>query len=209
MIIITGPGRCGTSMMAELCYHWKLNIDIGPRLALLDAGYESAQSMIINQSFVKHYHLKLSLDHVEYHKEKIQAVNFEVIKDPQFVVYSPCIEHWWGWRQDLVILYMTRDYKEIAKSQKRHPEMNTPTYRCFPELIKEKEKEFLNVVDKLGIPLQSVMYPDQVKFSWIFPFFKKQFPRLKENECTIAWNEVVRLQASKLDLKQSDSTHQE
>ncbi len=209
MIIITGPGRCGTSMMAELCYRWKLNIDIGPRLALLDAGYESAQSMIINQSFVKHYHLKLSLDHAEYHKEKIKAVNFEVVKDPAFVVYSPCIEHWWRWRQDLVILYMTRDPKEIAASQKRHPEMNTPTYRCFPELIKQKEKEFLNVVDRLGMPLQRVVYPDQVKFSWVYPFFKKQFPRLNENDCKRAWNEVIRLPSSKVDVAGSDKPHQE
>jgi len=193
MIIITGPGRCGTSMMAELCHSWGLKIDIGPRLALLDAGFESAQSMIINQSFVKHYHLKLSLDHVNYHKEKIEAVDFEVVKDPLFVCYSPCIEHWWRVRQDIIILYMTRDYKEIAKSQKKHPEMNTPTYRCFPDLIKEKEKEFLNLVDKLGIPLQRVLYPDQVKFSWVYPFFKKQFNRLDENDCKRAWSEIVRL----------------
>lgn len=200
MVIITGPGRCGTSMMSLLCHHWGLKVDIGPRLALLDAGYESAASMIINQSFVKHYHLKVNLDHVNYHKEKIQAIDFEVVKDPAFVVYSPCIEHWWRWRQDLVILYMTRDHKEIAKSQRRHPEMNTPTYRCFPPLIKIKEDEFLDVLNKLGVPMQRVVYPDQIKFSWIYPFFKKQFPRLNENECKTSWNEVVRLQASKLDL---------
>jgi len=200
MIIITGPGRCGTSMMAELCYHWKLNIDIGPRLALLDAGYESAQSMIINQSFVKHYHLKLSLDHVEYHKEKIKAINFEVIKDPLFVCYSPCIEHWWRWRKDLIILYMTRDSHDIAESQKRHLEMSTPTYRCFPEKIEQKEKEFLNLVDRLGIPLQRVVYPDQVKFSWIYPFFKKQFPRLNENDSKRTWNEIIRLPDAKVDI---------
>ena len=198
MIIITGPGRCGTSMMAELCYHWGLKIDIGPRLALLDAGFESAQSMIINQSFVKHYHLKLSLEHVNYHKDKIEAINFEVVKDPLFVCFSPCIEHWWRVRQDLIVLYMTRDYKEIAKSQKRHPEMNTPTYRCFPDLIKQKEKEFLTVIDKLGIPLQRVLYPNQVKFSWIYPFFKKQFNRLDESKCKHNWNKVIRLQASKV-----------
>ncbi len=198
MIIITGPGRCGTSMMAELCYHWGLRIDIGPRLALLDAGYESAQSMIINQSFVKHYHLKINLDHVNYHKEKIEAVDFEVVKDPLFVCYSPCIEHWWRVRQDIIILYMTRDCKEIAKSQKKHPEMNTPTYRCFPDLIKEKEKEFLNLVDKLGIPLQRVSYPDQVKFSWIYPFFKKQYNRLDESQCKHNWNKIIRLPSSKV-----------
>lgn len=195
MVIITGPGRCGTSMMSLLCFHMGLKGDVGGHLALLDAGYESASSMIINQSFIKHYHCKLSLDHVNYHQQKIKAVDFEVIKDPLFVCYSPCIEHWWRWRKDLVILYMTRDHKDIAKSQKRHPEMTSPTYRCFPEMIKEKENEFLNVIEKLEIPWASVFYPDEVKFEWIFGFFKKQFPRLDEDDCKRAWNKVIRLPA--------------
>lgn len=209
MIIITGPGRCGTSMMALLCYHWKLNIDIGPHLALLDAGYESASSMIVNQSFIKHYHLKTSLAHVNYHKDKIQAINFEVVKDPLFVVLSSSIEHWWRWRKDLTVLYMTRNHKEIVKSQRRHPEMNTPTYRCFASMIEKKENEFLNVLNKLGIPMQRVLFPDQVRFNWVYPFFKKQFPRLNENECKTAWNSVVRLPDAKVDIAKPDSTHTE
>ena len=87
--------------------------------------------------------------------------------------------------------------------------MNTPTYRCFASMIKRKEDEFLDVLNKLGIPMQKVLFPDQVRFNWVYPFFKKQFPRLNENDCKKAWNEVIRLPDAKIDIAGPDKTHTE
>lgn len=194
MIIITGPGRCGTSMVMEVAHGWELNCDIGHRLARLDAGWESASSIQIAQSFIKHYHLKLSLAHVGYHADKMKDIKFEVLKDPSFVTYAPIITHWWNVRKDIEIIYLTRDFEQIAASQKRHPEMTCPTYRCFPEQIAIKQNEFLGELIRFKIPHTIIEYPF-VKFNQVYEIFKKHFPNktLEHEECLKTWDKIVRL----------------
>jgi len=62
------------------------------------------------------------------------------------------IKHWNRHHKNIKVLFLTRPAEQIAQSQKRQAQMNTPAYRCFPDLIEKHEQEFEANLVALGIP---------------------------------------------------------
>jgi hypothetical protein len=154
--IITGVGRCGTSMLMEYCKRIGLNVGGLNWLKQYDAGNESHEAIEINQ-----YLLKNGLN--QSMADRIKAIDLAVIKDPRFLVDPKLIEMWWYCRKDIELVYLTRNPFDIVDSQKRKPTMNTPSYRCFPDLIVEHETKFIEKIQILGIPYATLVYPDFLK----------------------------------------------
>jgi len=159
MIVVTGVGRCGTSVMIKWLKACGLKIGADKWFEVVNAGLENKHTLQINQSLIRHFLKgeKVNMYHV---KGDIDELNLDAVKDPQFLSDVRLIETWWEVRQDLEIVLMTRDPEEIVKSVYKVPEWSTPIYRTKVELIEQKEREFMDTLDRLEIPYIVVKYPE-------------------------------------------------
>lgn len=150
MLIITTIGRTGSSLLAEWCRRMDLNIGNVSWMPDRDAGNEDTDTLEINKLIMKGKDLT----------KRIRYLDRDVVKDPQFVADCTIIRQWKAAREDaLKIIYLKRDFQAIAQSQKRHPEMTGPSFRCFPDLMAVKEREFLRECEKLEIPVTILVFP--------------------------------------------------
>lgn len=158
MIIVTGVGRCGTSLMIKFLQKCGLSIGSDKWFDTVNAGLENKHTLNINQNLIKHFVKgeEVNLYHV---KGEILDLPYDAVKDPQFLTDTRLIETWWDVRQDIEVIMMTRDPLEIVESVYRKPEWNTPVYRTRVDLIKKKEKEFTQKLKELNIPWVRYQYP--------------------------------------------------
>lgn len=157
MIIVTGIGRCGTSFVIKYLKECGLKTGGDKWFDAMNAGYENRQAMDINNRLIRHY-VKgedVNLYHV---RGDIYELGFDAVKDVQFLTHPEIIKEWTHVRDDLKIVWMHRDPKEIAQSMKRVPEWNTPVYRCFPDMIEKKCQEFKEALE--GLDWKRFMWPD-------------------------------------------------
>lgn len=153
MKIITGIGRSGTSAIAKYCQEIGLNIGESKWIEEYKAGFEDKETIQIND------HLK-TIGFEERIIRRMKDLDRDVVKDPRFVGNTKYIEYWWMVRKDIRVIYLRRDAREIVKSQRSKPEMTCPTYRCFEDLIIEKEYNFLKKLVNLNIPHTIWDYPE-------------------------------------------------
>jgi len=160
MVVVTGLGRSGTSLMIEYVAKLGLSTNHGMWYEKFRAGNEDKNAVEINASFLKHYHQERPLHHVNFHADKIKALEQQVVKDPQFVAIPDIIEHWWNARKDIQIIYCWRKHEEIEKSQLAVPTMKSPVYRCFTRMMIPIEAAFMLRIRELNIPHIMVDYND-------------------------------------------------
>lgn len=153
MKIITGIGRCGTSALALYCKETGLNVGEVRWIDRYDAGMEDMETIKINETLIKEGESPFVNDKIEY-------LERDVVKDPRFLADHNLIRHWYGIRKDIKVFWLRRNPKEIVASQKRKASMNCPAYRCFEDLIIEKEKSFENVLKTDNIPYIELWFPD-------------------------------------------------
>lgn len=160
MIIITGVGRCGTSLMAKFLKESGLDIGSDKWYKKVNAGYENKETLQINTELINHYVKDYKIDFNEI-KERIRALEFDAVKDPQFLTDSRIIKTWHEARQDLKIIFMYRNPYKVVESMKKVPEWNSPVFRLFPEMIVQKQDEFIVSIHDLKIPYK------EFKYDWI------------------------------------------
>lgn len=121
MLIITGTGRCGTSLVArftkEMGYdpggHWEPSIN---------AGYEHPDSCRINHEIAGRYRRSGKKGIEKFVADKgdlIRGFSAAVIKDPRFVVMPAVLETWARLRSDLRFVLLYRNPLDAVRSSRR------------------------------------------------------------------------------------------
>lgn len=152
MKIITGIGRCGTSLLLEYAKNVGHNVGDVKYIEQYEAGNElSMVQNINNQIFKQGIDRSIYLD--------IRSIDLDVIKDPLFFRTTECIKAWQRARSDIHWIWCKREPIEIVKSQRRKPDMTTPTYRCFTDMIIKKEQEFEKFFIDFKIKFTILYYP--------------------------------------------------
>jgi hypothetical protein len=184
LTVITGIGRCGTSVIAEFYARMGMNIGDVSWDKKRRAGNEDRNTLAINFNILRH---RFSM------RKKIKYLVRDVVKDPQFVASPEIIEQWWSVRQNIKILYMNRDYNAIIESQRKHPTMTCFAYRCFADLMEEREQLFRDKVKELGIPFAELTFPDCLRdFSNTFPVLQSvTSTKLDKSKAMGVWKELI------------------
>lgn len=138
-------------------------MDIGSDLWFpsVNAGLENAETLNINARLIRHL-IKKEKVSMWYVWGDIEKINFDAVKDPQFVVDARVIREWHRVRKDIKVIFMYRNAKAVAESMMKHPEWTTPVYRLFPEMIEKKNDEFLRMCERLDIPVFKFKYPNML-----------------------------------------------
>lgn len=158
MIVIATVGRSGSSFLAKWFKECGFDIGSDTWFEPFKAGYENKQTLDINQRLIRK-HIKGERVNEYYIWGDIHDLKLDVIKDPQFLISPVIIKNWWKVRKDIKVVFLYRKPEEIVESCKKLPEWTGPVYRCFPELIEEKQEAFLDQLDKSNIPYERFKYP--------------------------------------------------
>jgi len=182
MLIITGLGRCGTSLLMKFLK--EIKFPVGKDLNWIDeinAGYELRSAYSINlmaySYFIKQgkeIDLDVKLDDKYWKdmslREMIQNVDKDprqlsvhMFKDPRFTWSPKLIEMWWTVRKDLEVLLLHRNVQEIIESRGRLPQTYQepkPERVNKPEVYKSDFHDFLTKLLELQIPYEILFYPN-------------------------------------------------
>jgi hypothetical protein len=182
MILITGIGRCGTSVLMK--YLEKVGFFVGNDLCWYDeirAGYELSIVTKINWSLWSNYCQKGKLINVDdnIYGAGVGAYNItyrnaicltdrdrggfvKVIKDPRFTWHPDIIEAWWRVRQDFKLIICHRDAEAVMRSRNLFPEkFRNDTSNCISiDQYKIDFTNFLTRVLKLKIPYEILFFPN-------------------------------------------------
>lgn len=186
MIIITGLGRCGTSIITK--YLQKVGFGCGQNINWHDearAGMELSTAYSINREMWNNYckagkPIDLDFDYRgPYWKCKYREAIFnvdkdekqinkdgkgvEVIKDPRFTWSPDLIEAWWTVRQDIKLIICHRDIKSVMGSRKALPPQYDDPKRIELSEYKIDFADFYTKVLELEIPYVTLFYPKFIR----------------------------------------------
>lgn len=189
MLIITGLGRCGSSVMTKMVQ--SLGYGVGNMLSYdnsLRAGMELAPAYAINRDLYDDFISRgreINLDEkidtpywgkISY-RDRILRIDkddvpdrpqglVEVIKDPRFTWHPEIIKSWWNVRKDICVLYLMRDPDEVIASRKFVMDGNNGWDNFYDPKREERldefvedEEEFLNALFGIGIRYELLEYP--------------------------------------------------
>jgi len=183
MLIVTGLGRCGTSLTMKVLQD--LNFNLGVNVSWVDeinAGLELGSVHMINQEMYLTYTkngLEIQLDDEStfnhwkgktfryiiknFDRDNRQGDFVDVIKDPRLTWHPDLIKAWWEVRKDIKLLILHRDPNQIIKSRFRLNERyQDPKIGRMENvnMFKIDFSDFLVEVLRLDIPFKLVFYPN-------------------------------------------------
>jgi len=146
MLIITGTGRCGTSLLAKHCQD--LGFDPGGGWEnRVNAGYEDATVVRINNDLHDHPRTDAT--------NRIAAVKKRVIKDPRFLMYKEVLPAWRA-RPHLKFVLMVRSLTDVLASVEEDPKRFRPQAgQSHAELL----ADFVIRVTEYGYPFRTLHFP--------------------------------------------------
>ncbi len=159
MLIVTGVGRCGTSLVAEYLMAIGLKTDNGRYYRAINAGHESKTALGINSGFIRSKLQNKKFDGFKEIKEFVRVENIDFVKDPQFLADTSLIKHW-NAQIGVKVILMIREAEDVVKSLRNAPSMNGPNYRNYPDLIRKHQKDFIGVCYSKRIPIDIIDFPE-------------------------------------------------
>jgi len=189
LVIITGLGRCGTSILMK--YLKEVGFNIGKNVNWHDevrAGYELSTFYTIVDDLYHRYckfgePINLEDECLgtywkgKSYKEAFSLIDnddrqgkVDVVKDPRITWHPDIIEAIWGIRKDIKLIICHRDIESIYKSRKSLPiQYDDPKPRKSLMEYQVDFAEFYTRVLKLGIPYELMFFPDFLKdFEYLF-----------------------------------------
>ena len=153
MLVITGTGRSGTTVLAALCQ--RLGFDPGGAyVAGINAGLEDPEVVAINEDILRP-------GGGERGHNQILSVRRDVIKDPRFILArGTALRTWWRERQDLRVVLTTRDPSAVVSSRQAHPHWFGPVADGTAQALEEYIAATVGLMANLGVPFCCLRFPD-------------------------------------------------
>jgi hypothetical protein len=158
MLVITGMGRSGTSVLAGFCR--QLGFDPGGGFHEgINAGLEDAEVVSINEHLMRHGRENLPVG--EPLLERIRRFDRALVKDPRFVIGSGAVlAAWWRERHDLRILLTVRDSDDAVRSRQAHPHWFGDIPDDHARALRNDVTGTLWLMASLDIPFRCLRFPD-------------------------------------------------
>lgn len=159
MLVITGPGRSGTSVLALFCQ--KLGYDPGGQWnASVDAGLEHPQVVTINDALLGElWETGKTEKTLAAHADTMRQLPFPVIKDPRFTFHPGILQAWRSVRDDLtVVLTYRKPEHSLASRQRKADQLQHPS-KANPDTLR---KDFANTIEcllELDVPFHLLLFP--------------------------------------------------
>ncbi len=158
MLVITGMGRSGTSVLAALCKGLRFDPG-GGYVEGINAGLEDPEVVAVNEAILG---LNPGREHIKDEAVgRIAAVRRHVIKDPRFILTrGAALGVWWQHRKDLRVLLAIRDAAEVVRSRQAHPHWFGPIPDAETQVLEQDIGGTIGLMTELGIPFRCLHFPD-------------------------------------------------
>lgn len=197
MVIVTGPGRSGTSFMTKLLYYlYNHNPSSNSEVVFnskMDAGYEDQKITFFNKKWDKG-NIKESVNFFNKNLNYFKTQN--ILKDPRFY-YNNNLHFIQKYFPNLKIVWMDRNYEEIYQSalnlfNKSIVDSGTWIYQSQKDYNIQKEY-FKFYLKKYNISYLKVNYSNLEKFKpQIFNFCYTQIKYLELSHFNNIWDTILK-----------------
>ena len=150
MLIITGVGRCGTSVVAKFFENMGFNLGYTHWDDMIHAGGEDSTVVWINR-WMYACKLKYGTSSLFVFKGREHILDFklQIVKDPRFT-WPGVMEGWLKLRKDLRVLILTRPFKDVVASRKKMGIMSNDWQDPRKYTIERLQIDFSNFLNVLG-----------------------------------------------------------
>ena len=108
MLVITGPGRSGTSVLSQFCASMGY-CPGGEWCEEISAGLENPRVVNINNALYREARTSGCVERaLEVHRDEMLSLDFAVVKDPRFTYHPAILRAWSFVRPDLKVLLTYR-----------------------------------------------------------------------------------------------------
>lgn len=160
MLVITGPGRSGTSMLGQFCASVGFNPG-GEWCNEIDAGLEHPRVAAINDAMYREARNTGAVwDTLDRYRDEIMALELAVIKDPRFTYHPAIIRAWSSIRPDLSVLFTYRNPEQSIASRKRHKKYLFVKHKAKPEALKCDMADSIEAMLDCGVPFSLLLFPN-------------------------------------------------
>ena len=194
MLVITGTGRSGTSVIAKWLDECDLLPYEGEWIPQFNSGYSPKDVRRVNSAIWLGN--DAPLQSLPMQEEMIKGFDYNVVKDQMFF-YGNVLDTWLSVRNDLTFLICLRNFNHVEKSKRKVNQLNQLKN---PEELKMYFGTFLSTLIFKGIKYEIVNYPNLLdEHDLIYDHINKlDSSILKKNGKTISrkkslkvWNSVV------------------
>jgi len=163
MLVITGPGRSGTSMLAQFCCMMGSNTG-GEWCEEIDAGLEHPVVARINDAMYREARITgtVAKSLAEY-RDAIAALDLKVVKDPRFTYHPAILRAWRSVRPDLTVLLTYRNPEMSIASRNRHKKFLFVKRKSRPEALKCDLADTVETLLDCGVPHEILLFPNLLK----------------------------------------------
>jgi hypothetical protein len=158
MLVITGMGRSGTSVLAALCKGLRFDPG-GDYTEGINAGLEDPAVVAVNEALLGPDSDNEGVRDGAF--ERIRAFRRGVIKDPRFILAgATALRLWWQQRQDLRVLLAVREPGEVVRSRQAHPHWFGPIPDAEAQVLEHDIGATIGLMTARGIPFRCLHFPD-------------------------------------------------
>jgi len=195
MIIITGPGRSGTSVLAQFCLKMGYNPG-GSWYDCVDAGMEHPRVAAINDAlFLEVTRTGAVQKTLDEHREEMRSLDLTVVKDPRFTFHPAILRAWHSVHSDLKVLVTYRTPEHSIASRKRHASDLVHKHKRHPNVLR---CDFANVIEAmldLDIPFSILLFPNFLKqYAHVYEAFENLGMPFDHDAGQDVWNTLVNME---------------
>jgi hypothetical protein len=192
MLIITGPGRSGTSVLALFCK--RMGYDPGGEWCdLVDAGLENGRIVKINDALLRELRQHGTTQQaMQTFAEEMKAIRVDVVKDPRFTYHPEVLRAWRSVRDDLRVLVTYRTPEHCVASRRRKANFLMDRRSKSPDAIRCQLADSIETLLTLEIPYQLLLFPRFLgQFEQVYLSLRELGLDIDRHEAERAWGEVV------------------
>jgi hypothetical protein len=159
MLVITGPGRSGTSMLGQFCCRLGFNPG-GEWCDAIDAGMEHPRVAAINAALYREARRTGGVSEaLAKYRYEMSSLDLAVVKDPRFTFHPAILRAWISVRPDITVLLTYRNPEQSIASRKRHKKFLFIKHKVKPESLKCDMADALEVMLECGVPFEILLFP--------------------------------------------------
>ena len=190
MLIITGTGRSGTSLIAKWLKECNALPYEGEWVEQFYAGYEPPDVSRINSAIWIGNDAPMQT--VSAQESAIKGIKHDIVKDPKFF-YGNVLTTWLSVRKDLKFFVCIRNFHNVERSRKA---VNQITQLRNPEQLRSDFGSFLSTVIINQLPYEIVCFPEFLdEYDMVYRKITTLHPELKltvsYQDGKDAWEKVV------------------
>jgi hypothetical protein len=195
MIVITGPGRSGTSVLAQFCL--KMGHDPGGSWHdCVDAGMEHPRVAAINDAlFLEVMRTGTVQKTLDAHREEMRSLDLVVVKDPRFSFHPAILRAWHSVRSDLKVLMTYRTPEHSIASRKRHARDLVHKHKAHPDVLRCDFANGIETMLDLELPFAILLFPNFLtQYQHVYAAFDMLGMPFDHAEGQEVWNTLVNME---------------